>query len=776
VGAPLGIILLEGQNFTSNSTVLFDGEVSNFVFFHSSTEIQIEIDVSITQVAGNHTIQVQDPANGNSAVLTFSVYQMAAGPQEFQAVPTTYIAGETEPFTGVLADFNGDGFDDVVFASTGTQTLYLLHGQADGTFSPAIEVPFTWTGQVDGLLAGDLNGDGHPDLVVVASDNVTDPTTPTTRITTFLNDGTGNLQPFTSTTYPQQPFARSILADFRGTGHLDLMVGSQSASGEMLFFPGQGDGSFGTPTPFGLPGPQCVEMEVADFNGDGLPDILYEANNGEGVDEIRLLVNQGNGMFMDTQPASLANITGPFAIGDFNNDHKPDVVFLNNASIAIPVAVMLGQGDGTFIPGTSISKPQIGQVETIVPGDLDGDGNTDLITTTNINGPDQAAIFWGDGTGNFSLQFITEETSGTPLIGDVNGDGISDLVQIGRFYFAGATLGRSDRKFSSPPWVTPQIAGFLSAGDALGDGFQDLMVSGNIIGNDSFLGSIYHIQPDGTFKQIGSTPPGGSFLVDMDGDGIADLVGSVGNNLAVWKGDGSGDYSSLSPVFQFPLSGDTNIVVADVDHDGIPDIIIGGMIFYGKGGMAFDPVTLPAGANEPFAVGDFDGDGNVDIATQSGIMFGMGNRTFSAPTGIVPLFASSPNQSGWVVADLDGNGKDDLIFTDDQSFVVIASGKGRAGIFSDQEFNVGDVIGSISVADFNGDGRLDILATTELAEDAVLFTNNGNGTYSISSFGTGAGSIGGIVADFNHDGKPDLAIMNFVLDFRPTNVVIVLHK
>ena len=174
----------------------------------------------------------------------------------------------------------------------------------------------------------------------------------------------------------------------------------------------------------------------------------------------------------------------------------------------------------------------------ITTGDLDNDGNTDIITNTNQGGPDQAAIFWGDGTGNFSPpQFVTSETSFYPLVGDVNGDGTQDLVQTGRFAFAGATVGRHDRQFPSPAVVLPAVEGVLSVGDVLGDGSQELAAAGNVTDFGPFDGSIYHIQPNGTFKKIGSTPPRGFLLADLDGDGIADLIGFLDGNVTVWKGD-----------------------------------------------------------------------------------------------------------------------------------------------------------------------------------------------------------------------------------------------
>ncbi len=770
VGVPIGILILSGQNFTSGSMALLDGVVINSVV-RSSTEIDATLDTSLTLTAANHTVQVQD-GHGNSPVLTFSVYQPSAGPQEFLAQASTYVGFETGPSSAVLADFNGDGLDDLVLGAISDQTLYILYGQANGSFSSGKSIAFTASGQIEGLAAGDVNGDGHPDLVVLTMDSGNT----ITRVTTLLNDGKGNFQPSTSTTFPTLSIAQPVLADFRGVGRLDLVVGSSSASGELLLFPGNGDGSFDVPVGLGLAGLNCIKVEVADFNNDGLPDLVYQGVT-QTANQVRILLNRGNSVFVDTQPPALAGVIGPFAVADFNNDHKADLVLFQGPAPSSSAVVMFGQGDGTFLPGPSFSMASIGNPTLLIAGDLDGDGNVDLVTNTGVNGPDQTAVFWGDGTGNFSLQWVTAESSHHPLIGDINGDGIPDLVQPAPFYFAGVTLGRRDRRLLSPAVVLPDAPSSLSAGDVLGDGFQSLLVSGNIINSVEFPGAIYHIQADGSFKKIGSTPPTVGVLADLDGDGIADLIGFLGDNLAVWKGDGTGDYSSLTPIFEFPLNGITNtdIVIRDMDHDGIPDIVISGTILYGQGGMKFTPVILPAGINEGFAIGDFDGDGNLNVATSIGIMFGMGNRAFTALTGSVPAFTQDPYRANWVVADVNGDGKDDLVFADG-SFIEIALGTGRAGIVIDQVLDDGDIVGFLGIADFNGDGRLDIVSTTLFAEDAVLFTNDGKGAYLVSACGIGAQTYYGLVADLNRDGKPDLAIFNFPLDFRPFNVVIALHQ
>jgi hypothetical protein len=770
-----GEIDLYGQNFTSSSQVLLDGSPI-LTFFESSTEL------SLTYYAvpsGTHTLQVQDPTYGKSAILSFTVYRPEPGPDVFRAHKSTYVSDEIDPI-GVVADFNGDGLGDVALLggdTAGNEALYIFFGQSDGNFTGPNTIP--WSGGFTALVTGDLNGDGYPDLIVtnnLPSANM--------QYWTLINDGKGNFVQKDAGSFGSAGFQAGtpVLADFRQSGHLDMIFPAWDGSGEFYFLPGNGDGTFGLPQPLpGFPGANCTQLAVGDLNGDGLPDLVCDATTYPAGEEVRVLMNDGNAKFHETRPTALIGRTGPFLLADFNNDHKLDLL-ISQVPRGFQFFVLWGQGDGTFVDGPSFSAGAYGPAAFSGTGDFDGDGNLDLVTSTSSNGPWQTVILWGDGQGGFTPQYLVGEAGNSQLAGDSNGDGVSDLIELEDSYFLGWTLGQKDRQFDSPAYVQTPSQGFISAADALGDGYQDLFVSGTVTMDGSFPGSIFHVQPDGSFRQIGSAPPNGVLLADLDGDGIADLLGFEGYDLMIWKGNGSGDYSSLAPAYRIPVHGNPNVVVRDMDGDGWPDIVVGDMILYGKGGMDFEPVQLPTSDVQPVAVGDFDGDGLLDIATPTGIMFGLGNRRFTTRTGSIPKSMAwgvgnpsiygNPSAPTWAVADLNRDGKDDIVTPGLEIFL----GTGRAGFVLDQVLETGGSnIGSINVADFNGDGRLEILATT-LDGEAMLFTNDGKGGYLLSSFSPGVQSIGGIVADFNHDGKPDLAVQNFVLNYRPTNSVIVLHK
>jgi hypothetical protein len=351
-------------------------------------------------------------------------------------------------------------------------------------------------------------------------------------------------------------------------------------------------------------------------------------------------------------------------------------------------------------------------------------------------------------------------------------------------------FGRNDRNFAAAKVIGPPGYGVLSSGTIFADGSRDLLIAGHgdCISNAGTPGVIYHILPNGAPSLRGTAPACISVLADLDGDGIADLVGNYRDELFVWKGLGTGQF--LGPVTQIAISGIQTIqdwAFRDMDQDGHADIEIAGAILYGKGNLQFDTVQVTDTADQRFLVGDFDGDGISDIMVagggpsygRSGVLFGTRGRGFNPITGSVPSCWAAYLQNP-VVGDLNGDGMDDLVCgTTSANMLTLFVSAGRTGFVHDQTVNVhgfSNAVSSASVGDFNGDGRLDIAAGMFGTDDVVVFTNDGAGKYVVSSYAVGGTPIYSIVGDFNRDGAPDLAFFHYGLDFKPTTVSVLLHK
>ena len=172
-------------------------------------------------------------------------------------------------------------------------------------------------------------------------------------------------------------------ADLNGDGNLDLVVASTGSVSAVIILFGNGDGTFAKPKYIFNVGVNPMWIAVADFNGDGIPDLAladcptcFGGNGGPG--SVTILLGTGGGNF--GTPATFdSGGTGTQALAalDFNGDGKMDLAAGNNASGT--VALLAGNGNGTFAAPRLIEM--VG-ARAIATGDFNGDGKTDLSRTT----------------------------------------------------------------------------------------------------------------------------------------------------------------------------------------------------------------------------------------------------------------------------------------------------------------------------------------------------------------------------------------------------------
>ena len=174
---------------------------------------------------------------------------------------------------------------------------------------------------------------------------------------------------------------------------------------------GNGDGTFQPPIIISLPSAPSASV-VADFNGDGKVDIAVSMFGGDGtqtglVQSVAILLGHGDGTF--DAPAFYQGLNNPYGIdmGDFNNDGKIDIVIRNPEALAL----LLGNGNGTFLPGyvilaepsTLISVtppgPILNGLVSFVIGDFNEDGNLDIAAGED---GERVDVILGTGTGTFT--------------------------------------------------------------------------------------------------------------------------------------------------------------------------------------------------------------------------------------------------------------------------------------------------------------------------------------------------------------------------------------
>jgi hypothetical protein len=771
VGIPEGLVTVYGTNFTSDAQVFIDG-ASAETFFQDSGTLQAQINVDLSLTAGTHQVSVEDAA-GTSNSLPLRFYATVQGPQPFVAIPGYSAGPETDPSAITVADLDGDGLDDVILPgielSDGTPTLAILKGRQNGMLAPVTYINGV---SVWGLASGDVNGDGKPDIVVTGFN------ASGSYVTTFLNEGQGNFTQISNGSISGPHPGPIALASIYGAGALDLLVSVQ-APNAILLLQNSGGGNFGTPKAIATTATDNRNFSVADFNSDGLPDVVYTGTNPTtGADQVHILLNQGGGAFSDIAPASLSGISGYISVIDANKDGCPDLAIQSPIDSTAPLVlqVFLGHCDGTFTLTSSVTIAPAGFAPYhLLAGDFDNDGFPDLAGANGETQPSHVLYLWGDGTGHFTAQQVNGPMGFLATVGDVNGDGIPDVVVPDRFNEVSVSLGRSDRSFPSPLSLAPSNGGIVSIGDVNGDGLPDLLFSGDPVAG--VPGTVFLNNGHGEFVLSGTVSPNAFLLADVNGDGLADLIGVQGTNLVIWPGNGNPNFAGSPTTISPPAPASVEfgeIQVADIDGDGHPDLIASGVIFFGLGNFQFSPVQIPLSA--PLAIGDFNRDGKLDLAGPTQTLLNQGNRQFTSA-------ASNLNMGVWplttpVVADFNGDGILDVAWVegDSPSIIDIAYGRGDGSFYLQGLVTGGEYAGGIAVGDFNGDGHPDILTGLMFAQQVALYTNDGQGGFQLSYFASGADTNTLACADLNQDGKTDVVIVNSGLNFRPPNALVIFGK
>ena len=338
-----------------------------------------------------------------------------------------------------VVDVNGDGLPDLLGAdcndSECTSYAGVLLNNGDGTFQPAKTQSAGGT-YPDAIAAADVNGDNKPDLLVVNECAGGSPGCVNGSVWVLLSNGDGTFQP--AVTYGSAgTYANSVaIADVNGDGRPDLLVanyydGSGSVSnGKVSVLLGNGDATFQSAQGYNSGGVGALSIAVADVNGDSKLDLLV-ANDCDSISDctngtVGVLLGNGDGTF---QPAGAYNSGGgrayAVAVKDMNGDGKLDLIVANDFEAGTylngSVAVLLGNGDGTFRAALAISVPLANDFGEIVVDDFNGDGKPDVATAAGY-------LFLGNADGTLQTPLSLSSNGLGIAAGDFNGDGKPDLA------------------------------------------------------------------------------------------------------------------------------------------------------------------------------------------------------------------------------------------------------------------------------------------------------------------------------------------------------------
>lgn len=650
-----------------------------------------------------------------------------------------------------VADFNQDGYDDVVIISWSGVEVHF--GTPDGGLSdPLMVAPGAWNW---GVGVADFDADGFLDIAAATHFSGE------ARIRIFLNDQLGGFEEVGHV--EAETNSTSVLAvDLDGDGHADLVT-SSADYGSVLVYRGMGGGQFAAPesVPTGASS-YSPNFVSGDFTGNGAPDIVL---SDDAEQRMILLGNDGAGNLSATTSFDLDVPIGNLVTANFDGDGKADLAVSTGGEHAA-VQVFLQRNSAFEQHVYPVSLLRGGGVREIFAADVDGDGWPDLVAANWPQTELTVAVLRNLRNGRFaSAVHYHAPTNPVGLaVADLDGDGAPEII-VGTNSRPWATVLKNagDGSFIAP--IAPRTASLsqrlwrVAAGDLTGNGIDDVAV-GSLNGPVQILPSL----GGGAFGDPVVLPVDLSLrdvaVGDVTGDGELDLiaVGAPGSQALLRNGGGfqPGPVQNMGRAWVF---------AADFNNNGRSDFMSDYDVALSNGDGTFTLSQNLGICDSRFpAIGDVNGDGILDIVAVCGplrVWLGNGDGTFQPPRN----YEGGQSNARVGLADLNGSGFLDTVIAGEFSVTLLeGSGDGKFSIVRDLEVGGGPVQ-RLLITDMNDNGRPDIVVLKQhgVTQPATVrvWLNEGDWRFSEpQQYGAGPQALDFALGDLTGDGRPDLAIVN----------------
>jgi len=594
-------------------------------------------------------------------------------------------------------------------------------------------------------------------------------------------------------------------ADLNGDGLFDLVTANACSSNVSVLL-GQTDHSFllAPGSPFRV-GASPHAIAVRDLNGDGLPD-LVTANPD--TDNVSVLLGQNDHSFAPA-PGSPFGVGASYPVAvvvtDLDHDGLMDIVTANENSGN--VSVLLGQSDHAFTaaPGSPFNVEA--SPESVAVADLDGDGTLDIVTANAYSS--SVSILLGQPRLRFRPSLGSPFSVGSSLyprsvaVADLDGDGLADIVTANEYGTVSVLLGvriLSYRTFvpaaGSPFSNRTSDAEAIAVADFNGDGVFDLATANGYSNSVSVMLGVSFGRGSYTVVAAPKSPfaagssPYGLAVADFNGDGLADVATAnrYSNDVTVLLGQNNYEFVPVSgSAFTVGPSGPAAVAVADLNGDGLPDLVLANQdsnnvsVLFNQPDHNFIPAAgspiIVGSAPGALAIIDLNGDRLLDLVAANASsndvsvliqqpdhsLAPAANSSFNVGFGFRPISvaAADLNADGLpdlVTANADSNDVSVLLQQPDQSFAPAPGSPFSVRAFAPV---------SVAVADLNADGFADIVTANQGSSSVSVLLGQPNTTFVTapsSPLQVGDGPAFVATVDLNGDGLLDLVTANSYSD------------
>lgn len=525
---------------------------------------------------------------------------LGAGDGTFSYLNTYYLGGF--PRGMAAADCNQDGIIDFAIAKRGTGTIQILDGLGAGVFAagaqlPAGSAPFS-------VAIADINNDSLPDIAAADGGG--------SNVFVYLASPSGIYPP--PLMYPVGLSPASLaFGDINGDFFLDIITANFN-SNDVSILPGDGVGGFASP--ISIPaGTNPIYVAAGDLNGDNIAEAVVANYNSKDLTLVRGVPYSCTQIpSFDVQPSCVA-------MADINKDGRLDFVYSTYGHHLVPVYDIQLTGALQRTPAGALCFD-------LHVADVTKDGRPDVLTICSQ--PKQVYLYSGNAAGGVSnpVQFNTVASPRAFAVVDTNLDTNPDIL----FGTNGAQFGVMTA--TTPGSFAPPLlysAGFGSSqtpavGDMNSDGLEDVVFAS---GPSFKYFTTYFASPSGFVTPGVNTNVGllasVSFVADTNNDGRLDVVTLSGpaSYMDIHIGDGAGNFTNFY-WYSVPVSPSFG-TAADLTQDGLVDILLGaqtGYYFYKSTspGIWASPVALSNGGGDVsggITTIDLDGDGLTDLTSLS---------------------------------------------------------------------------------------------------------------------------------------------------------------